>query len=362
MRSRTGFVVCRTRWDIVMLSFTGILVLMYAVPLFAQNCPTNDGVRTICKQIDNAEVVSVTSPFGAYPTLQPVVYWHDENWKLDMLPGPTPEGEVSMRITPREGREKIVKFPTDYAQVDSISRAPNDKAIIIADINGKTTAFGLVDLKSGKLIDNFAISAPSLSPNRRFVLYVNTDYYDYYNYHFYDTLKTPRENTCGYRLNDPEHKDLDESYRGIQVYPRRRGQVSCSDADLKEFENDDHNMVSSFVWSADSSKAVFADVMNGSTISLILVTMHDGDRDKEHEFDHDREHDKERDLPRTFVYSFTGAENVCAGAASCNSNNVRSVAWNGDSVNVALVQANPTGPAIVKNLTIPLSKFVPTAK
>jgi ABC-type Zn2+ transport system substrate-binding protein/surface adhesin len=94
---------------------------------------------------------------------------------------------------------------------------------------------------------------------------------------------------------------------------------------------------------------------------------HDKDHDRDHDGDRDRDHDKDNDHPRTSIYSFVGAENVCGavgplGPTGCDYNNVKSIAWNGDAVNVALVQANPTGPAIVKNLTIPLSKFVPLAK
>ena len=90
-------------------------------------------------------------------------------------------------------------------------------------------------------------------------------------------------------------------------------------------------MVSNFIWSADSRKAVFADLINGNSISLILVTMHPEDKDREHEVDHD----KNNDLPQTLTYQFSGAENVCAGAANCDSNNVRSIAWDGDKVKAA---------------------------
>ncbi len=367
MRTWKDFFAGGLLGEVVVLGFAGLHIMMFAVPLSAQNCPVTTEVRTICQTIGNAESVSVTSPFAAYPALQPVVYWHDDNWKIDMLPQPASDGDLRMKITSSDGREKIAELPADYAQVDSISRTPSDNAIVIADINGKITAFGLVDLKLGKLIDNFAMSPPSVSPNRRFILYVNTDYYDYYNYRLYDTSKTPRENTCGYRENDPEHKDLDEGYRGFPVYPRKANQTSCSDAAEKAFADESHTQLSNFVWSADSYKAVFADLMNGNAMSLILVTMPKGENDPDRDKDHDTDRGRGNDRPRTLIYSFVGAENVCGavgplGKTGCDSNNVRSLAWNGDAVNVALVQANPTGPAIVKNLTIPLSKFMPIRK
>ncbi len=62
------------------------------------------------------------------------------------------------------------------------------------------------------------------------------------------------------------------------------------------------------------------------------------------------------------IYSFVGPEDVCAGAKYCDSNNVKSIAWDGDTIKVALIQANPGGPRIEKDLTIPASKFVPIGK
>jgi uncharacterized membrane protein YkoI len=358
MKSLTGFAKNRMLWKTIVPSFADILLLIFAASLLAQNCPANNGVRTICQQVGNAEVVSVAAPVGVSPDSQLEVYWHDDEWKIDMLPQFTADGAVRMKITSRHGDIKIVNFPNIFAQVNSITRNPEDKAIIFAEATGTVEAFLIADLKEGKLIDDIAIVAPSVSPDRRFILYVNTDNYDYYNYRLYDTSKSPRENTCGYRGNDPDHKDLDEGYRGFPIYPRKANQTSCSDAAEKAFADESHTQLSNFIWSADSSKAVFADVMNGSAISLILVTMPHGDKDKEHEGDHDRD----SDLPRTLIYPLVGAENVCAGAATCDYNNVKSIAWNGNAVNVALMQANPGGKAIVKNLTIPLSKFVPVGK
>jgi hypothetical protein len=356
MNSQTRFVARKTIGKMIGLGVFSIQMLLILAPLTAQDRsqPINSEIR----HIGNAQLRSVTKTSGFFPDRQPAVYWHDEDWKIDLLPLSSPDAAYELSITSSDSRERVVKLPEEYAQIDSISRTPNDKAIIIAEINGKTAAFGLVDLKLGKLIDNFAILAPFVSPNQRIILYVNTDYYDYYNYRLYDTSKTPRENTCGYRENDPEHKDIDEGYRGFPIYPRKANQTSCSDADDKAFNDESHVRSSDFVWSSDSSKAVFADVMNGSSISLIIVAMHHGDKEREYEGDHDRDND----LPLTLTYPFAGTENVCAGAATCDNNNVRSVAWNGDAVNVALVQANPTGPAIVKNLTIPLSKFIPLTK
>ncbi len=364
MNSQARFFAHKMIGKMIGLGAFSLQMLLIAAPLTAQDRsqPINSEIR----HTGTAEIRSVTKDSGFFPDRQPVVYWHDEDWKIDLLPLSTPDAAYELSITSSDGKMRIVKLPEDYSQINSISKTTNDKAIVIADINGKITAFGLVDLIAGKLIDNFAMSPPSVSPNQRFILYVNTDYYDYYNYRLYDTSKTPKENTCGYRLNDPEHKALDESYRGIQVYPRKGDQVSCSDEALKAFEDENHNLVSNVIWTSDSSKVVFADVKSG-VVSLILVIMPHDDHDKDHGRDKDGNHNGDHDRPRTLIYSFVGTENVCGavgplGPTGCDNNNVKSIAWNGDSVNVTLVQANPTGPAIVKSLTIPIAKFVPLAK
>ncbi len=373
MKSRKKFAEGRMFWETVVQSLVGLLSLTLVVPLTAQNCPNNPGVRTICKTIGNAESVSVTSPFAAYPALQPVVYWHDDNWKIDMLPQPASDGDLRMKITSRNDDTKIIKFPgVFFAQVDSITRNPEDLAIVIGEPNGTSSVFSIVDLKLGKIIDGSLLYDPSISPNRRFLLY--TDWFPPHAessenlYSLYDTLKTPDENTCGYGENNPEYKKNSDQLDYTQVYPYQAGCLEGQD------DSDDNRNVSDFIWTPDSSKVVFADVKSG-VMSLILVTMPNDDRDKDHQGEqngihsenHDQGHRVGNDRPRTLIYSFVGAENVCGavgplGKTGCDSNNVRSLAWNGDAVNVALVQANPTGPAIVKNLTIPLSKFMPIRK
>jgi hypothetical protein len=365
MKSQTVYDAKGMHWKSIILIFVCQLVLIFNAPVFAQNCPITTAVRTICKQIGNAEVVSVSSPFGAYPKSQPVVYWHDDEWKIDMLPNLTSDGELSMKITPHNGSMKIVNFDAVlFVQVDSITRNQGDGVIVIGEPNGMSSVFSIVDLKLGKIMAGGLLYEPSISPDRRFLLYKNW-YLPHVGgenqYVLYDTLKTLEENTCGYGENNPEYKRKSDQIGITQVYPY---QANCLE---EEGDTDDNNGISNFIWSSDSSKVVFADVKSG-IISLILVKMpHDDsdknlDRDKEHEGDRDRGRDRYNDRPQTLTYKFVGTQNVCAGAATCDSNNVHSIAWNGDSVNVSLVQANSTGPAIVKNLTIPLSKFVPLAK
>jgi hypothetical protein len=333
-------------------------------PLLAQEAPAYQPLRSEIKHFGLAEARSVTKDSGFFPGRQPAVYWHDEDWTIDLLPLSSPDAAFTLKITSGDKREKIVMLPERLAQIDSIAKTPNDKAIITAELGGMTQAICIIDLREGKVIDQIGLYNPIISPNQRFIVF-NNWYLPHVGgenmYRLYDVLKTPRENTCGYDDNDPKHLRISDAFRGFQVYPQTPGQKDCTDVD-----NDDDNVdVSEFLWTTDSSKLVFADVKSG-VISLIMVKMPRDDRDKGHDRDHIENHDidhrKDNDQPRTFVYTFVDAEDVCAGAAHCDYNNVRSVAWNGDAVNVALIQANPTGPAIEKDLTIPLSKFVPLAK
>jgi len=326
-------------YAVVALGLAAFLASAFAA---GQSCPDNPGVRTICKQIGNAEVVSVSGPLGAYPATPPTVYWHDADWWIDVLPRLTDDGKIRVQIKSRNGEIKVVEYnEVLFAQVDSITRNPRDKAIVLGEANGTSSVFSIIDLKTGKEISGGLLYSPSISPDRRFLLYENwfpphAEFPQESQFILYDTLKSPQENFCGFGSDNPEYRKHSDDLNGIQVYPYQTGCLIEND------ENDDNTAVSAFFWSTDSSKVVFADVKSGA-INLILVAM---PADKE-------------DHPRTSIYTFTGANNVCAGAASCDNNNVKSIAWNGNSVNVALIQANPGGKAIEKDLTIPLSKFVP---
>ena len=347
----------------------GFAALAAATLAVGQNCPDNPGVRTICKQIGDAEVVSVSGPFGAYPTMPPTVYWRDSEWWIDVLPKRAEDGKIRIQIKSRSGETGIVELDeVFFAQVDSITRNPRDKAIVLGEANGTSSTFSILDLKTGKEISGGLLYDPSISPDRRFLLYENwfpphAEFPQESQYILYDTFKSPQENVCGYESSNPEYLRHRDELNGMQVYPY---QTSCL---IGNDENDDNAAVSAFAWTTDSSKVVFADIKD-NVISLILVAMPDDRRDRDDE-DRDRkerigknEHGMDRDRghrPQTSVYTFTGADDVCAGAKYCDNNNVKSVAWNGNSVNVALIKANPSGKAIEKDLTIPLSKFVPVA-
>ena len=304
---------------------------------------------TEIRLIETAEAKRVVKT-GFLPSRQPEVYWHGTDWNIDLVIPSSEENPYSVSVRSSCGNARTLELPESYAQVDSISAAPGDKAIVVGECGGTCNAFAVIDLKRGKVIDDIAVENSFMSPDRHFILYDNgyTPHSDDNEnlYHLYDTLKSPRENTCGFRDNDPQHKDLDDTLRGFQVYPQKPGQILCTD---DENESLDDNMATNFIWAEDSSKIVFADAKSG-VMSLVLVSMPVGTKD----------------LPKTSVYALTGAEDVCAGSTdatgekNCDYHVIQTLEWEGDAVRA--VFHHQFGTNLDLQMTIPVSKFIPIGR
>jgi hypothetical protein len=209
-------------------------------------------------------------------------------------------------------------------------------------------AIGILDLDSVKLIDNLATLSPSSSPDRRFVIYVNgygahSPWQTDDQYRLYDLLRTPAQNTCGYRENDPEHKSLDESWRGQPVYSLKRDEIFRPNEDADLPAEKAHQMVGEFAWSPDSSKVIFADTQ-GSVMSLILAMMPL----------------TPHDLPTTLVYKVPGQARPCAN--NCPQWGVRSLAWQGDSIEATLLFTPPGGSRQTRVMTLSQADFSPAER
>ncbi len=205
-------------------------------------------------------------------------------------------------------------------------------------------AFSVIDLEHATDFDGGYVYGPTESPDGRFLLYDN--WYPPHGavsenqFFLYDTLKTPKENTCGQWDSNPSHKGRDDER--IQVFPHP---VLCTDGE----DDTDDNMATNFTWAADSSKIVFADWKSGE-MSLVLVTTPVG----------------RTDLPKTSVYVLRGAHDVCVGATDaagdeyCDYHVIESLGWNGDSIEA--VFHHQFGTPLNLQLTIPVSSFVPIGK
>lgn len=314
--------------------------------LFAQN--GRSPIHSEITHVGTAEVRSIDSTGGFDPDSQPDVYWHDDDWKLDLVK-PTSDRPYSVAIVPGSGSPRAVALPDSYLQIDSLSRGPSNKGLVVAEQSGAgVMAIGILDLKSVKLIDDVALIAPSFSPDRRFVIYINgygahSPWQTDDQYRLYDLLRTPVENTCGYRENDPEHKSLDEGWRGQPVYSLKRDEIFRPNEDADLPSEKAHQMVGQFAWSPDSRKVIFADTQ-GSVISLILAMMPP----------------TPQDLPTALVYKVPGQGKPCAN--NCPQWGVKSLNWQGDTIEATLLFTPPRGPRQTKVLALSQADFTPAER
>jgi hypothetical protein len=330
------------------LTRLGFFLMLLSSPLAAVGqCTAADREKAADRahaqaiRIGNAKVRTAPDWIGAGPNqcLQPDVYWHDDHWKIDVLEPARDNDPFSIGIRSGAGQEKTVALDFEVDQVASVWVTPNEEAIVVGWVYGRWSGLfslaSIFDLKSGASVDRFTAQSFSISPNRRFLLYLNVGGINDqqteppYQYRLYDVLKTPRENTCGYRINDPQHKFVDDDHRGFPLYPKRPHRASCSDADLQPFERDDHDWISDFLWSDDSSKVVFVDEGNQGSLSVVAVTTPMGSKD----------------LPRTAIDHLGGGPG--------NVDSKVGIAWSDAPETAVSVRTDGA-----RTMVIPLSKFV----
>ncbi len=316
------------------------LIVVGLIAILRNLASAQELLGTQITQIGDAQVQTLVQT-GFFPDRQPVIFWHDPDWKVDLLLPANKEGGLLLRIRPRVGKELVVALPTRAVQIKAILRAPIDKVIVDTDSDSEREGFVIIDLETGIIVDDLVATDTSISPNRRFVLFddwiSNWDDSDPHEFRLYDVLRTPRENTCGYSTADPKHEKLDDFLRGIQVLPLLPGPCSDNDRNLGWDYGFD------FTWTPDSSKVVFADVRKGR-MTLVVVTMPAG----------------KRDLPKAWLYLMKGAQDVCAGDQYCDYHVIQSLRWDGNSVKADF--QHQFGTPLNLNVTIPVSAFVPIGK
>ncbi|MGD0831585.1 MAG: hypothetical protein ABR907_11610 [Terracidiphilus sp.] len=289
---------------------------------------------------------------GAPPTFkQPEIYWHDSDMSFDL---DASSDDWSVLVKQGNTPAERVPLPAILEQVNAIHRAAPNRAVLLADLSAGARFVGIIGTSPAKLLDSFwSSAAPSLSPDNRYVLFIRffpmhgADNYDY-QYRLYDVLGTRALNWPDRPAHDaPPNSptNFDDTLAGVPVYSLKPGELGRQNTNIEEGEV--HQSASDFIWTADSSKVVFADAQAG-VISLVVVSMPTVAGGK----------------PHTSVYPLAGSENVCLNTseAACYNRNVRSLAWDGDNIKVALKMWPQHGKAIDVDLTIPLSKFVPASK
>jgi hypothetical protein len=288
---------------------------------------------------------------GAPPPFKhPDVYWHDPDLRLDLDASKEP-----WRLLVQRNQGEVEKLPLnelDIWRVNAIHRAAPDRAVLMAELTAGAHLVGIIGTNPVKLLDQFwTAGRQALSPNNRYVIFVRfyplhgADNYDD-QYRLYDVLGTRASNWPKRPAGDgspTEPINYDDTLAGVPIYSLKAGEVDRVNTNVPE--GTEHEGGTDFLWSADSSKAVFSD-SQAKVITLVLVTVPVGGKGG----------------PITLVHPLIGSENICQDKGECDATNVQSLTWNGDAVNVR-VRFHPEHEKDREmNLTIPLSSFVPAPK
>ena len=136
----------------------GVLVAELGIPANAQQ-----RFDTKIMQIGDAQVQTLVET-GFFPDRQPVIFWHDPDWNIDLLLPASKDGAFSMQIRSKAGKNLVVALPARASQINSILRAPNDNAIVYTDPDGESDGIIIINLKTGTIIDDLTMSDTSISP------------------------------------------------------------------------------------------------------------------------------------------------------------------------------------------------------
>src|SRR5665213_998459 len=134
------------------------------IGVIAFPCPTRaqEHFETQITQVGDAQMQTIVET-GFFPDRQSVVFWHDPEWSIDLLPPANKDGSFSMRIRSTEGQETLVTLPDEARQIQSVVRAPGDKAIVRMDCDSERDGFVVLDLKKGGIADDVCSSDLTIS-------------------------------------------------------------------------------------------------------------------------------------------------------------------------------------------------------
>jgi hypothetical protein len=163
-------------------------------------------------------------------------------------------------------------LPNEMVQVDKVEFVTANKIALLGAVNGDVNAVALVDLDSAKIIDKFYCYAPTLSPDKQFLVYIK-----FFPAHFvqgvsdvyllYDLHKSPAENRAAGVPNG------DVQNVGRVIYPPESKNQSGDNTDRPESEI--HTLESgAFYWAPKEDRLVFVDRFQ-DRFSLITASFSD---------------------------------------------------------------------------------------
>lgn len=164
--------------------------------------------------------------------------------------------------------QKTIEFRLENltAQVDEVHLFGSQRAIIVGRATPNTSVVNVVDLSTGKLIDNVVCLRPSVSPNKHLIAWVrffpaHSAYWPSFQYMVYDVALAPEDNRVeGVAASNPYDA-------GIPVYPEvGRGRLKPN---ILTEDSSTHRMAcGGFFW-LNGGRFAFADTWRG--LSRVVV-------------------------------------------------------------------------------------------
>ena len=277
---------------------------------------------------------------------QPEVYWHDADVSFDL---DTSTNDWKLAISHQNGAIDRVPLPPEIKQVDAIHRSGSNRAVVVTELGSGMREILVIQIDQAQVLDTFMASGPvAVSPSNQYVIFVR--YYPMHGaegyddqYRVYDVLGTRATNWPDRPAQDSPPNipaSYDDSLAGVPVYPLAPGELGRRNTFVPE--NEAHTSISDYVWTADSSKVLFADVQ-GDNMRFVVVAMPSTASGKMH----------------TSAYQLQGTENVCSGGNECDDKSVRSLTWNGATVEATLLFQPEHARSSEVYVSVPLSRFVP---
>jgi hypothetical protein len=167
------------------------------------------------------------------------------------------------------------RIANDTAQIDQAYVVNSERTAIVGRVQSSTSILNLVDVNTGKLLDEFWCFDPSISPSNRFVAYAKVFPLHFvpavsYEYLIYDLTVTPEENRT-----PPNRGRMGDRYDvGWPVYPES---LSNSPGDNILSDQTVAHLISSdgFFWLGQTDIVAFVDRWQGAN-NLIIADVSRG--------------------------------------------------------------------------------------
>jgi hypothetical protein len=188
-----------------------------------------------------------------------------------------PAGRAFLFEVKHKQKGTIVEFhiANDTAQVDQVYVVDSERAAIVGRIQSSTSIVNLVDVNTGKVLDEFWCFDPSVSPSNRFVAYAKVFPLHFvpgvsYEYLVYDLAASPGEN----RTPPNKGRTTDRYDVGWPVYPENLIN-SPNDNILARASLAHSTCTDGFFWLGKSDTVAFVDRWQGVD-SLVVADVSAG--------------------------------------------------------------------------------------